>query len=65
MNAVEKVMVHRSSNFKMALAVAALVLVLWVTGSPLPALWITPVIIFALWIAIQLGLRYRHQHHGA
>jgi hypothetical protein len=46
-------------------AVGALVLVLWATGSSLPSLWITPVIIFVLWIAIQSGLGYRHRHHGA
>jgi cytochrome c-type biogenesis protein CcmH/NrfF len=28
-------------------------------------LWIAPVIIVVLWIAIQLGLGYRHRHHGA
>ena len=65
MNPVEKVMVPRSSHVKLALAVTALVLVLWAAGSPLPSLWITPVIIVALWIAIQLGLGYRHRHHGA
>ena len=65
MNPIEKVMVSRSSHFKLAVAVASLVLVLWATGSSLPSLWIIPVIIFVLWIAIQLGLRYRHRHHGA
>lgn len=65
MNPIEKVMVNRSSPFKLALAVAALVLVLWVTGSPIQSLWITPVIIVVLWIAIQLGLRHRHRHHAA
>jgi hypothetical protein len=45
--------------------VAALVLVLWATGSPIQSLWITPVIIVVVWIAIQLGLRYRHRHHAA
>ncbi|MGP7998913.1 MAG: hypothetical protein ACLPKI_16585 [Streptosporangiaceae bacterium] len=65
MNPIEKVMVSRSSFFKLAVAVAALVLVLWATGSSIPWLWITPVIIFVLWIAIQLGLRYRHWHHAA
>ena len=65
MNAIEKVMVKRSSNFKLAAAVVTLVLVLWATGSSLPSLWIAPVIIFVLWIAIQLGLGYRHRHHGA
>jgi len=61
MNPVEKVMIKRSTLFKLAAAVAALVLVLWATGSPLASLWITPVIIFALWIAVQLGLTYRHR----
>ena len=65
MNPIEKVMVERSTSFKLALAVAALVLVLWATGSSLPSLWITPVIIFVAWIAIQLGLKSRHRHSGA
>jgi hypothetical protein len=65
MNPVENVMVRRSSHVKLALAVVALVLVLWATGSSLPSLWITPVIIVVLWIAIQSGPGYRHQHHGA
>jgi hypothetical protein len=65
MNPVEKVMVKRSTLVKLAAAVAALVLVLWATGSSLPSLWLTPVIIFALWIAVQLGLKYRHRRHRA
>ncbi len=65
MNPIEKVMIKRSSHVKLALAVIALVLVLWVTGSSLQSLWITPVIIVVAWIAIQLGLRYRHRHHAA
>ena len=65
MNPIEQVMVSRSSHLKLALAVAALVLVLWVTGSSIQSLWITPVIIVVAWIAIQLGLRYRHRHHAA
>lgn len=65
MNPVEKVMVSRSSHLKLALAVAALALVLWATGSSIQSLWITPVIIFVLWTAIQFGLRYRHRHHAA
>jgi hypothetical protein len=64
-NPIEQVMVSRSSHLKLALAVAALVLVLWVTGSSIQSLWITPVIIVVAWIAIQLGLRYRHRHHAA
>jgi O-antigen ligase len=63
MNPVEKVMARRSTSLKLGLAVAALVLVLWVTGSSIQSLWITPVIIFVAWIAVRLGLRYRH--HGA
>jgi hypothetical protein len=65
MNPIEKVMVDRSSHVKLALAVGALVLVLWAAGSPLPSLWITPVIIVVLWTAVQFGLGYRHRHHGA
>ena len=65
MNPIEKVMVERSTHFKVALAVAALVVVLWATGSSLSSLWITPVIIFVVWIAIQLGLKSRHRHSGA
>jgi len=65
MNPIEKVTVNRSSHVKLALAVAALVVVLWVTGSPIQSLWITPVIIVVAWITIQLGLRYRHRHHAA
>ena len=65
MNPIEKVMVNRSSGVKLVLAVAALVLVLWAAGSPLPSLWITPVIIFVLWIAIGLGREYRHRRRAA
>ena len=65
MNYVEKVMVKRSALVKLAAALAALVLVLWATGSWLPSLWIAPVIIFALWTAAQLGLKYRHRQHRA
>ena len=64
-NAVEKVMVDRSSHAKLAAAVALLVLVLWAAGSPTQALWMTPIIIFGLWIAIQLGLSYHRRHRGA
>jgi len=62
MNPIEKVMVKRSKHVKMALAVAALVLVLWVTGTPILSLWLTPVIILMLWVVIQLGLGYRRRH---
>jgi hypothetical protein len=62
MNPIEQVMVKRSAHFTLALAVVALVLLLWALGSSIQSLWITPVIIFVLWIAIQLGLGYRHRH---
>ena len=65
MNPIEKVMVNRSPQFKLAVAVALLVLVLWATGSAVQSLWITPLVIVVLWIAIQLGLGYRHRRHGA
>lgn len=65
MNPIDKVIARRSSHLKLAVAVALLVLVLWATGSAVQSLWITPVLIVALWIAIQLGLGYRHRHHGA
>lgn len=65
MNPIEKVMVRRSQHFKVAMAVAVLVLVLWALGSPVQSLWLTPLIIFVLWVAIQLGLGYHHRHHAA
>jgi hypothetical protein len=65
MNPIERAMARRSSHLKLALAVALLVLVLWATGSAVQSLWIAPVLIVVLWIAIQLGLGYRHRHHGA
>jgi O-antigen ligase len=64
-NPIEKVMVRRSWHFKLAVAVALLVLVMWATGSAVQSLWITPVIIVVLWIAIQLGLGYCRRHQGA
>ena len=63
MNPIEKVMVNRSQHFKVAVAV--LMLVLWVSGSSVQSLWLTPLIIFILWIAIQLGLGYHNRHHAA
>jgi hypothetical protein len=65
MNPIEKVMSPRSTTFKLVVAVAALVLVLWVTGAAVQSLWLTPVIIFALWIAVQAGLGYRRRRHPA
>lgn len=65
MNPIEKLNVNRSNSFKLAMAVAALVLVLWATGSSFASLWITPAIIFVLWTALQVRLGYRRRHHGA
>lgn len=65
MNPIEKVMVNRSQHFKVTVAAAVAVLVLWASGSPVQSLWLTPVIIFVLWVAIQLGLGYHHRHHAA
>jgi len=65
MNPIEKVMSPRSSTLKLLVAVAALVLVLWVAGAAVQSLWLTPVIILVVWIAIQLGLGYRRRHHIA
>jgi O-antigen ligase len=62
MNPIEHVLVKRSSHVKLALAVAALVLVLWLSGSAIQSLWIAPAGILVLWMVIQMGLRYRHRH---
>ena len=63
MNPIEKVMVRRSQHFKVA--VAALILVLWASGSPVQSLGLTLVIVFVLWIAIQLGWGYHHRYRAA
>jgi O-antigen ligase len=65
MNPIEKVMTARSTHVKLAVAVAALVLVLWATGSAVQSLWLTPIIIAAAWIALQVGLGHRHRNHDA
>jgi hypothetical protein len=65
MNPTEKVTIRRSQHFKVAVAVAVLMLVLWASGSPAQSLWLTPVIIFVLWVAIQLGRGYHDRHHAA
>jgi hypothetical protein len=62
MNPIEKVMVSRSTPFTVALAVVALVLVLWATGSSFGSIWPIPIIVFVLWVAIQMFLRLRHAH---
>jgi fatty acid desaturase len=63
MNPIEKVMARRSRHFKVA--VAALVLALWASGSSVQSLWLTPVIVFVLWVAIQLGRGYHDRHRTA
>ena len=65
MNPIEKVMANRSQHFKVAVALAVLVLILWASGSPVQSLWLTPVIVFVLWIAIQLVLGYHDRHRAA
>lgn len=65
MDPIEKVMVRRSQHFKVAVAALVLVLVLWVSGSPVQWLWLTPLIVFVLWVAIQLGLGYHDRHRAA
>jgi hypothetical protein len=61
MNPIEKVMTNRSTPFKVALAVVALLLVLWGTGSSLSSIWPIPVIVLVLWVAIQMALRTRNR----
>ena len=63
MNPVEKVMARRSRPLEVA--VAALVLALWASGSPAQSLWLTPVVVFVLWVAIQLGWGYHDRHRTA
>jgi O-antigen ligase len=65
MHRIEKVMTKRATTFKVAVAVVALLLVLWATGSTIGSIWMIPVIVFVLWIAIQLALRFNHRHSGA
>ena len=52
MNPIEKVMTKRSTSFKVALAVVALLLVLWATGSSIGSIWLIPAIV------LSCGLRY-------
>ena len=60
MNPIEKVMTKRSTESKVVLAVAALVVLLLATGSSVGAVWPIPVIVAVLWITFQQGLRHRH-----
>jgi hypothetical protein len=60
-NPIEKAMAARSTTCKLAVAVAALELVLWVMGSSAETLWVTPVLICLGWVVTQLVLRRRHR----
>jgi hypothetical protein len=60
MHPIEKLMTRRSTEFKVMLAVAGLIVLLLATGSSVGSVWPIPVIVVALWIAFQQGLRYRH-----
>ncbi len=56
-------MTKRSTEFKVALAVAGLIVVLLATGASVASVWPIPVIVFVLWIVVHRGLRYRYRHH--
>ena len=62
MNPIERVMTNRSTALKVVLAVAALLVVLWVAGASFGSMWPIPVIVLALWIAMQTTIRVRHRH---
>ena len=63
MNPIEKVMTDRSTEFKIALAVAALIVLLLATGTSIGSVWPIPVIVFVLWTVLHRGLRHRYRHH--
>jgi len=60
MNPIEKVMTKRSTQFKVVLAVAVLVVLLLATGSSVGSVWPIPVIVVVLWFTLQRGLHYGH-----
>jgi hypothetical protein len=64
MNRIEKVMAKRSATFKVALAVVALLLVLWIAGTSLANLLLVPVLAIILWMIVQLVLEFRHPGQG-
>jgi hypothetical protein len=61
MNSIERVMTNRSTTFKVALAVGALLVILWATGASLGSIWLIPVIVFALWVVMHMAIRVRHR----
>jgi hypothetical protein len=64
MNSIEKVMTKRSTEFKLGVAVAVLVILLVMMFSSIGSLWLIPLTVVVLWIALQQALRYRH-HRGS
>lgn len=64
MNPIEKVMTTRTTEFKAALGVAVLVVLLLATGSSFASVWPIPVIVVVLWIIIRQVLQYRRRHHA-
>ncbi len=62
MNPIERAMTNRSTAFKAVLAVAALLVILWATGSSFGSLWPIPVIVLVLWLVMQTTIRVRHRH---
>jgi hypothetical protein len=61
MNPIEKAMAARSNQLKLVVAVVALELVLWITGSPNQTLWATPTLICLGWVVSQLVLWRWHR----
>jgi hypothetical protein len=46
----------------MTLAVMALLLVLWATGTSSASIWPIPVAVLLFWVAMQMGFRIRNRH---
>lgn len=65
MSPIEKVMTDRSTEFKIAVAVAALIVLLLATGTSIGSVWPIPVIVLVLWTVLHRGLRYRYRHHAS
>jgi hypothetical protein len=61
MNGIERVMTNRSTAFKVALAVVALLVVLWASGASVGSIWPIPVIVLILWVGIQMAIRVRQR----
>jgi hypothetical protein len=61
MHRIERAMTNRSLAFKMAFAVAALLVVLWVTGASFSSIWPIPAVVVALWFVIRLTIGARRR----